>query len=1080
MKNKYYLCSILLPILMNMPQTTDAQTAGENYIVTETMLDANGTNKVKSVQYYDGLGRPNVLAANGINTKGTYLYTMTEYDNMGRESKVWLPAVGTTSPSIITDTDMAYKSNNTYPFDGYAFSELEYDALGRLTFRSTPGKAWHNKGKGIKTDYITNTANSVRKYTLDSSGNPKNTSVQYYPANSLTGKKVTDEDGHFVETYRDLLGNVVLERRNGNNDTYYVYDRGLLKTVIPPLYPEKKDNSLLYKYEYDGLGRCTKKILPGNVTINYWYDRYGRVSFMQDARLLKENLYRFYLYDGLNRLAIQGTCSNTIDGTFEAKVSFNCNQDGLCNTGYSITGNQSLQNAAIEIANYYDGYDFLNQTSIHTALNGIDFSRTNPVCATTLQTGSVQSTSDSKFIYSVYYYDERGNVIDSRQTAADGAVLSKSTTYSFTNQPKQTITKVKMGYMIPTVTETYTYDSKSDKLASVSLNSGSGAIPVTAITYDDLGRVMKKANGGTRIQTSYSYDLHGWLTSCDAKASGASNILFHEDLHYADTYQNALYNGNISMARWATGDFPMGQNSCNGYKYYYDGLNRLTSATYGLNSMSLSDLSNMGDMGNVSVTYDANSNITHLTRSGKKDFGFGVIDDLTYSYNGNRLNYISDAIGNQHYEGVFEFTANTISTPYGAPRFGYDGCGAITYDTNRGITNIDYDLLGNPKRVQFNNGNVTEYIYSADGTRLKTTHKTAVAGLSVGIGNSRTLTGKETQSTTTIHYFGNFVYDNGYLKYYFADGYTDGNGASYVHYYIKDHQGNNRVVAKYDGTIEQTTHYYPYGGTLTHSTNQGVQKYKYNGKEFDRTHGLDWYDYSARQYDPASGRFTSMDPLCEKYYNISPYSYCAGNPIRYVDPDGRDAIAIIDKDNNTINIVANYYVNTKGCNECRGYNMEEIRNLNKIDDQLNKMGYQITDGIYKNYKVYFRLAFIADGSKGECNRDATFDYYTTNEGKDIPIGNVFERGYYFDNGEDTYIGGITIPNNYIIMNAGFDDNGNKLDTQKARIHEIFHTFGFDDDVNTGKTTDGIMNYQKLQISQSDINKLVDSILQMNK
>ena len=88
--------------------------------------------------------------------------------------------------------------------------------------------------------------------------------------------------------------------------------------------------------------------------------------------------------------------------------------------------------------------------------------------------------------------------------------------------------------------------------------------------------------------------------------------------------------------------------------------------------------------------------------------------------------------------------------------------------------------------------------------------------------------------------------------------------------------------------MAQTTHYYPYGGILSQSTNQGVQKYKYNGKEFDRTHGLDWYDYSARQYDPASGRFTSMDPLCEKYYNISPYSYCAGNPIRYVDPDGAE------------------------------------------------------------------------------------------------------------------------------------------------------------------------------------------------
>ena len=53
-------------------------------------------------------------------------------------------------------------------------------------------------------------------------------------------------------------------------------------------------------------------------------------------------------------------------------------------------------------------------------------------------------------------------------------------------------------------------------------------------------------------------------------------------------------------------------------------------------------------------------------------------------------------------------------------------------------------------------------------------------------------------------------------------------------------------------------------------------------------HGLNMYDYGARQQDPAVGMFTSMDPLCEKYYNISPYSYCAGNPIRYVDPDGRD------------------------------------------------------------------------------------------------------------------------------------------------------------------------------------------------
>jgi len=71
------------------------------------------------------------------------------------------------------------------------------------------------------------------------------------------------------------------------------------------------------------------------------------------------------------------------------------------------------------------------------------------------------------------------------------------------------------------------------------------------------------------------------------------------------------------------------------------------------------------------------------------------------------------------------------------------------------------------------------------------------------------------------------------------------------------------------------------------NTGTDVQNHLYNGKELDRMHGLNLYDYSARQYDPVIGQFTSMDPLCEKYYHISPYAYCAGNPIIRTDPDGR-------------------------------------------------------------------------------------------------------------------------------------------------------------------------------------------------
>ena len=109
------------------------------------------------------------------------------------------------------------------------------------------------------------------------------------------------------------------------------------------------------------------------------------------------------------------------------------------------------------------------------------------------------------------------------------------------------------------------------------------------------------------------------------------------------------------------------------------------------------------------------------------------------------------------------------------------------------------------------------------------------------------------------------------------------------HYYDKDHLGNNRTVVNSNGTLEQVTHYYPFGGIMGDITyNASTQEYKYNGKEFDHTHGLDWYDYGARNYDAVLGQWNGVDRLAEKYYNISPYAYCANNPMNAFDPTGND------------------------------------------------------------------------------------------------------------------------------------------------------------------------------------------------
>jgi len=96
------------------------------------------------------------------------------------------------------------------------------------------------------------------------------------------------------------------------------------------------------------------------------------------------------------------------------------------------------------------------------------------------------------------------------------------------------------------------------------------------------------------------------------------------------------------------------------------------------------------------------------------------------------------------------------------------------------------------------------------------------------------------------------------------------------------------VVFSEGNAIEQVNHYYAFGGLMGESTNGDVQRFKYNGKELDRLHGLDWYDYGARQMDGM--RFTTIDPLAEKYYGISPYAYVLDNPVLYIDPDGKGSL----------------------------------------------------------------------------------------------------------------------------------------------------------------------------------------------
>ncbi|MFA4047027.1 RHS repeat-associated core domain-containing protein [Prevotella sp. PCHR] len=112
------------------------------------------------------------------------------------------------------------------------------------------------------------------------------------------------------------------------------------------------------------------------------------------------------------------------------------------------------------------------------------------------------------------------------------------------------------------------------------------------------------------------------------------------------------------------------------------------------------------------------------------------------------------------------------------------------------------------------------------------------------------------------------------------------------HFYLTDHQGNVRVVVDENGTVEETNHYYPFGALFGESVDKNKQRYKYNGKELDRLLSLDWYDYGARWYAPVLARWHAVDPLADKYPDVSPYVYCNNNAVNAVDPDGRKIVNV--------------------------------------------------------------------------------------------------------------------------------------------------------------------------------------------
>jgi RHS repeat-associated protein len=361
------------------------------------------------------------------------------------------------------------------------------------------------------------------------------------------------------------------------------------------------------------------------------------------------------------------------------------------------------------------------------------------------------------------------------------------------------------------------------------------------------------------LQTmDFGYHIRGGLRGINLDVSGnpTPNVTEGDLFSYKLDYETAgFYDGNIGKQSWQTtaNNSPVGVRS---FTFGYDASSRLKYANYsGLSGESF---------GLPNINYDKNSNITNLQRNGKKGSGYGDIDNLTYTYTGNRLNTVTDGVSGNHEVDLIQRDSGNYT---------YYKDGSLKSDENKEITNIIYDsYLDKPKEVQLTGSRWVKMSYDGGGSLLK----------------------REFSTGEYWDFVNNTIYKNGVL---YQMGTPEGravyqNSNWQYEFFYQDHLSNARVSFGANGqnlVTNDVTDFDPTGIPLsgTGVENSIENRFKFLNRERVPTFDLGVYQLGARIYDPQRMQFWSTDPLIDEgQHSFTPYHYSFNNPIRFSDPSG--------------------------------------------------------------------------------------------------------------------------------------------------------------------------------------------------
>jgi len=861
-------------------------------------------------------------------------------------------------------TGNPYFETTAYPYSEKVYEE---SSLDKVMVQSASGNTWAvGTGHEIRNSYFFNKSTDAVIFfkavtTWDNAKGLYDINLVQsgtYSPGQLYKKVIKNENwisgtNNTTEEYKDKEDRIILKRsyNNGAHDTYYVYDiYGNLTYVIPPLAtaPLTQLNDLCYQYKHDKNNRLVEKKMPGKQWEFIIYDKLDRIVATGPvfSPFTNNNTEGWIInkYDAYNKNIYTGwytghpantTGRKAVQDIHNAATVLNENKTGtgvINNVSIAYT-NTVFPTGSYHILsiNYYDNYTYPNAPVVPQQIEGQSVQQNVKGHITGTWNRILTSTNETNNQLTYDFYDKKERSIRNRINNHFGGYTQIDKKVDFTGKTEYSKTTHKRSNTNTEIliTHTYTYTNQDRLLLHKQQINGGPEELITKNTYDELGLLISKNIGGPDAtgaigyqKVDYRYNVRGWLTDINNISPVGDPVLRMEEtdlfgykinynqvtetdedgtVYYgtASVYGQVkpLYNGNISETFWKT----TSDNILRKYGYRYDNLNRLLGAYY-QKPLSNEPISNSYD---ESVSYDKNGNITKLKRTGNLDHPNITIDidDLAYTYNGNRLMRVNDTTNNP--EG---FKDNGYNNTYND--YAYDANGNMIQDENKKITNIVYNHLNLPMEITFSGGNKINYLYSAAGVKVQ----------------KKVTDGSDVSKTD---YLDGFQYISSKLAFFpHAEGYvkvTDDIHFNYVFNYT-DHLGNIRVSWAYDKVIDRVkimeeSHYYPFG--LKHKAYNTQEylfsmpmdgspgynapvleqlnsmpnpyQYKFNGKELQDELGLNVYDYGARNYDPTIGRWMNIDPLAEQSRRWSPYNYAYNNPVYFIDPDGMMATDPVKK-----------------------------------------------------------------------------------------------------------------------------------------------------------------------------------------